>query len=82
MKHCKDMYGKDYTLEDAIIAVPPKWKDLIIKCYNVCLKHDVAIYQIKEKYGGLRFYVSNAPQEVHNVIAKCEEISYTYKGNE
>ena len=35
------------------------------------------VQQVKEKFGGLRFYISAAPQEVHNMIHKAEAESYT-----
>lgn len=35
------------------------------------------IHQIKEKFGGLRFYIGAASQEVHDIIRKYEELSYS-----
>jgi len=37
---------------------------------------DKDIHQIKEKFGGLRFYVGGASQEVHDIISRYEELSY------
>jgi RNA polymerase-binding transcription factor DksA len=34
------------------------------------------VVQAKEKFGGLRFYITSAPQEVHDLIHKAEEESY------
>ena len=34
------------------------------------------IVQVKEKWGGLRIYVSSAPQAVHDIIDKAEEQSF------
>lgn len=38
--------------------------------------HDFRITQIKEKWGGLRFYVERASKEVYGIISKYEDISY------
>jgi len=35
------------------------------------------ITEIKEKYGALRFYCGGAPEEVHSIISKYEELSAT-----
>lgn len=34
------------------------------------------ICQIKEKFGGLRFYINSASDEVHDIISKYEKLSY------
>jgi len=34
---------------------------------------DVTILQIKEKFGGLRFYVGAASKEIHELIDKAEK---------
>ena len=39
----------------------------------LCEKHNVAIFDVKVKYGGLRFYVGDAPDCVHDAIDKAEE---------
>ena len=35
------------------------------------------VTQIKEKFGGLRFYITYAPKEVHDMIHKAEDDSLT-----
>ena len=60
------------------------WKCLIdpifeyIKKYNEDKKEEdkIIIFQIKEKFGGLRFYVDHGNEELHNMIDKAEEESY------
>lgn len=37
---------------------------------------DKQICQIKEKFGGLRFYINSAPREVHDRISKAETDSF------
>ena len=34
------------------------------------------IVQCKEKFGGLRFYINEGSDEIHNTILKYEELSY------
>jgi len=34
------------------------------------------VTQVKEKFGGLRFYITAAPKEVHDMINKAEDESY------
>jgi hypothetical protein len=60
------------------------WKGLIepimeyINNYNKDKKEEdkIIIFQIKEKFGGLRFYVDHGNEELHNMIDKAEEESY------
>ena len=35
----------------------------------------VKAFQVKEKYGGLRFYIGGAPNEIHDLIEKTEDES-------
>ena len=46
----------------------------VLKRYNCLYKY--RIMQIKEKFGGLRWYDDNAPKEIDNIIHKYEQISY------
>jgi len=50
-------------------------KDLIESCIDK--GWDKQICQIKEKFGGLRFYINSAPREVHDLISEAENKSYT-----
>jgi hypothetical protein len=54
------------------------WSDLI---YNLCkkldeLKFDGTVQQIKEKFGGLRFYISAADKDVYDLIDEAENESF------
>jgi len=40
-------------------------------------KYPVTALQIKEKFGGLRFYIGGAPKYIHDLISKAEADSYT-----
>ena len=73
----KDAYGHDYPLADALAEVGPGWAKLVTKCYNACAENGVDISQIKEKFGGLRFYVCSAPVHVFDIIDTAEDESYS-----
>lgn len=49
-------------------------KELIEKLID--LEWDQQICQIKEKFGGLRFYISSGSDEIYKVIKIFEELSY------
>ena len=49
-------------------------KELIEDC--IALGWDKQICQIKEKFGGLRFYINSASDEVFEAINEAEEKSY------
>ena len=49
--------------------------DLIVEL--IAAGWDKRICQIKEKFGGLRFYIGGASDEVHDIISKYEELSYS-----
>jgi len=38
---------------------------------------DKQICQIKEKFGGLRFYIGSGSEEIWDIISKYEELSYS-----
>lgn len=54
------------------------WLGLIKQLIEDCIKAgwNKQSTQIKEKYGGLRFYINGATDEVWNLISKAEEESY------
>ena len=56
-------------------AVGQGWKHLVQPLIELCRQHDVAILQVKEKFGGLRFYTGPAPDEVYRAIDNAEEES-------
>lgn len=51
------------------------WDQLVDPLVELCKKYNVQIAQIKEKFGTLRFYVDNAPDEVLQAIEKAENAS-------
>ena len=50
-------------------------KELIEDC--IALGWNKEICQIKEKFGGLRFYINSAPEEVFKRIREAEDKSFT-----
>lgn len=52
------------------------WKKLYEPLMKACEEHDTAILQIKEKFGGLRFYVGGAPDWLYDLIDTVEAYSY------
>lgn len=55
------------------------WLPLIKKLIQDCidLGWDKQICQVKEKFGGLRFYINSAETEVFKLISKAENDSYS-----
>ena len=55
----------------------PGWKTLIDPLIEHCQDEGVKIHQIKEKFGGLRFYIDhNASIALQNMIDIAEELSF------
>ena len=42
----------------------------------VALGWDGTVYQVKEKFGGLRFYIEAGSEEIHQRILQAERRSY------
>jgi hypothetical protein len=59
-------------------SVGDGWLQLLHDCIAELLAAgwDKHVLQIKEKFGGLRFYIGSSSQEVHDIIMKYEELSY------
>lgn len=55
------------------------WYPLIQKLIEdiIALGWDKQVTQVKEKFGGLRFYINEGSNEVHDRITKAEGESYT-----
>jgi len=69
-------YGRPATLTTIQEATGPGWADLVKRCFDVCVKHGIEVHQVKEKFGGLRFYVGGVPSavadEVYDTIDDAE----------
>jgi len=47
------------------------------KLSNLNLPDDFEVFEVKEKFGGLRYYVNDGNEEVYKLISEAEEKSYT-----
>ena len=54
------------------------WYQLMHDLLEELLKTDwdKDIHQVKEKFGGLRFYIGSGSEEVYDIISKYEALSY------
>ena len=54
------------------------WRKLVTKlCKDIIAIDDkVNVLQVKEKFGGLRFYIDKGNMKVHSLIVKAEEKSF------
>ena len=70
--------GRPATLEDVTNQVGFGWntlvKELIAELFD--LGWDGNLYQIKEKFGGLRFYIGAGSDAIHDTIQAAEDRSY------
>jgi hypothetical protein len=64
------------------VSVPPGWMDLVAECHQqlVRIYPEYKLSQIKEKFGGLRYYVGPIPSSVFELfyatIKRFEDKSY------
>ena len=52
------------------------WAKLYTPLIEECLKEDIKVLQVKEKFGGLRFYVHGGSEHLHELIDAAELLSY------
>jgi hypothetical protein len=55
---------------------PPGWTHLVEPLFDLCEQHGVEVHQVKQKFGGLRFYTGPAPKDVTRAIALAENESF------
>jgi hypothetical protein len=68
-------YGNGLKRDTAIHCVGEGWRKLVSKLYDAKPK-STHVMQVKEKWGGLRFYVSSAPEWYYDLIDCYEQESY------
>jgi hypothetical protein len=67
-------WGRWMTLTDAQMQVGPGWGWIVAWGFHRCLKNGWRIYQIKEKYGTLRFYADGNMDDIEiRSECVCEE---------
>jgi hypothetical protein len=69
-------YGYGLKRESALKSVGGGWSKLINNLYDAKPKHTI-VTQVKEKFGTLRFYISNAPEWYYDLIDHYEQESAT-----
>lgn len=70
-------WGRWMTLEQAQECVGPGWGALVKEGFDRCMNNGWRIHQIKEKYGGLRFYADGNMQDIEGISYHvCEECGY------
>lgn len=56
--------------------IPPGWHALVQPLIDRCAQEGVSIDQVKQKFGGLRFYVRSCSDEFHAAINAAEKRSF------
>lgn len=66
--------GKERNLESVLAEVGPGWEKIVLSLVEdlLALGWDKHLFQIKEKFGGLRFYIGQASPEIYARIAQAE----------
>lgn len=72
-----DIYGRPWRRKDILACVGPGWRRLVEKLIEDLqdLDWNGQLHQIKEKFGGLRFYIGDGTETMHNRIMQAEEES-------
>lgn len=63
-------------LKTAKLCVGPGWHPLLELLY-AAKPEDTAVVQVKEKFGGLRFYVDSATEGYFELIDEVEVVSFS-----
>ncbi len=66
---------RGYSRTQALASVGLGWAKLINKLFDGKPK-DTVVIQVKEKFGGLRFYTSGSTEQFENLIREAEDESY------
>lgn len=69
--------GKEWPMENVLAHVGDGWHDLVRRMIDdlFVLGWDGTLFQIKEKFGGLRFYIGEGREAIHDRIADAERES-------
>jgi len=61
-----------------VCSVDDGWLQIIHDCIAelIAAGWNRETTQIKEKFGGLRFYINSGSDEIHEIISKYEDLSY------
>lgn len=70
--------GKPTTKQQILACVGPGWHNLVSNLIDELFKlgWDGNVFQIKEKFGGLRFYIGKGNDAIWKAIHNSEALSY------
>ena len=71
--------GRLASREELLNCVGRGWRPLVNQLLDDLLElgWDGAVYDVKEKFGGLRFYIGAGSDEIHERIQQAEDESYS-----
>ena len=64
------------SVEDLLEQFPPGWREISRALAEVFVRDQIEVFQVKEKFGGLRVYIGSALEEVHRLIDNVEAKSF------
>lgn len=73
--YCDYQYNpSEESVKQALLGMPEPWHPIIRKLIEDLFKSgwDGVLTQIKEKFGGLRFYIAGGSKEMFELIRKAE----------
>lgn len=83
MRWLKQERGPDDTPQaptmtniDWLTLIPPGWHSLVQPLIDRCAQEGVLIQKVKQKHGGLRFYVGTCSDETHALIQTAQRKSF------
>lgn len=68
--------GRDWKAIDWANHVGPGWKRIVQPLVDYCINHNIQIAQVKEKFGGLRFYTDGGDEVLHEMVGHAEAQSF------
>lgn len=71
-------FGRPAKKEDVVNCVPEGWHNLVNTLIDdlLALGWDGQVFQAKEKFGGLRFYIGSGNEAIWARISQAEKESY------
>jgi hypothetical protein len=72
--------NKPAAREEVLAQVGPGWRDILTRLLKdlELLNWDGTIFQVKEKFGGLRFYIGGGNDAIFMRIKQAEAESYRF----
>lgn len=61
-------YNNEATKKQWLACVGPGWKSIVEPLVDFCFEHRMEIGQVKEKFGGLRFYMNSYESDGDNGV--------------